>query len=161
MHADRLQPVPDRDVRAVRAVVEPAVREMMDLQLLCGLRPAELCAIRPCDLDTAGPVWTYRPPQNRQHVVHLGPVARDLLRARLERSGDEPGVPLFMPAAQYTEAVRLGCLAAGVPAFDPNRLRLTATYHMALRCGLDEAEAVLTHGEPSPTCPQWQWRPSV
>jgi integrase len=158
MQTDRIQPVPDRDVQAVRAAVEPAVREMMDLQLLCGLRPAELCGLKASDLDTTGPVWTYRPPQNRQHVVHLGPVAGDILRHRLERVSED-GAPLFMPLAQYTEAVRVGCLTAGVPAFDPNRLRLTAAYHMALRCGLEEAEAVLAHGEPSTTCPQWQWRP--
>jgi integrase len=156
MQTERIQPVPDRDVQAVRAAVEPAVREMMDLQLLCGLRPAELCAIRASDLDTSGPVWTYRPPQNRQHVVHLGPVARDILRKRVEHV--EAGAPLFMPVARYNEAVRRGCLAAGVPAFDPNRLRLTAAYRMALTCGLEEAEAVLAHGEPSTTCLQWQWR---
>lgn len=157
MQTERIQPVPDRDVQAVRAVVDPAVRDMMDLQLLCGLRPAELCAIRACDLDTSGPVWTYRPPQNRQHVVHLGPVAREILRGRLEHYG-HGDAPLFMPVPQYTEAVRVGCLAAGVPPFDPNRLRLTAAYRMALTCGLEEAEAVLAHGEPSTACPQWQWR---
>lgn len=158
MHFDGLHPVPAADVEAVKGAVDPTVRGMIELQLLCGLRPGELCAMRPCDLETSGLAWTYRPPRNGRHVVYLGPVSREVLRPMLAGRGDAPpDEPLFMPADRYAEAVRQGCLRAGVPPFDPNRLRLNAAYAMAIRYGLDDAGAALPHDEPTTAYPQWQW----
>lgn len=159
MQSDRIHPIPDAHIEAVKAVVEPAVRDMIEFQLLCGLRPAELCAMRPCDLDMSGGAsgWTYRPPHNGHHVVHLGPQARELLRSRL--TADRPAdAPLFVPLEQYAEAIRAACHRAAVPPFDPNRLRLTATYRMALQYGPAEAEAILGHGEPPKPILQWVMR---
>ncbi len=39
---------------------------MVRLQRLTGMRPAEVCILRKCDIDTTGDVWLYRPvEQNR------------------------------------------------------------------------------------------------
>ncbi len=65
------------------------VAAMVRLQLLTGMRPGEACVLRPCDLDTTGPVWLYRPPQHKTahkgkpRVVAIGPKAQEVLRPYL------------------------------------------------------------------------------
>jgi integrase len=60
---------------------------MIELQLLTGMRPGEVCAMRPADVDTTGAVWVYRPGQHklayrgRPREVVLGPKAQAVLRA--------------------------------------------------------------------------------
>src|SRR5207248_728808 len=57
----RVRPVPDAHVQKVLAVVPPTVRAMIEVQWLSGCRPQDVVQMRPCDLDTTGPVWEYRP----------------------------------------------------------------------------------------------------
>jgi integrase len=53
------------------------------------MRPGEVCAMRACDLDTAGPVWLYRPEchkmayRGKPRVITLGPRAQAIVRAHL------------------------------------------------------------------------------
>ena len=54
-----IKPVPDRDVEAVLKTVSPEIAAMIRLQILTGMRPDEVTAMRPCDLDTAGEIWNY------------------------------------------------------------------------------------------------------
>jgi integrase len=78
-------PVPEADVRATLPFLPPAVRAMVQVQLLSGMRPGEVCRLRPCDLDTAAAVWVYRPPQHKSlhrgkvRTVALGPKAQAVL----------------------------------------------------------------------------------
>ncbi len=59
---------------------------MIELQLFTGARPGELCAMRACDIDTAGAVWLYRPARHKAswrgkpRVVALGPRAQAVVR---------------------------------------------------------------------------------
>lgn len=87
----RVRPVPDDHVRRVIAVVPPAVRAMVEVQWLCGCRPQDVVQMRPCDIDTSGPVWEYRPRRFKtehhndhgspelDRVVYLGPKAQAIL----------------------------------------------------------------------------------
>ncbi len=81
-----VQPVPDAFVDAVRPFVLPEVWAMIQLQRLTGMRPGEVCRMRPADLDVTGPVWVYRPPQHKnlwrgkQRVIAIGPKAQAVLR---------------------------------------------------------------------------------
>jgi integrase len=58
---------------------------MIQVQLLTGLRPGEVCRLRPCDLDTTGDVWFFRPVQHKNacrwkaRAVAIGPRAREVL----------------------------------------------------------------------------------
>jgi integrase len=80
-------PVPLDDVNACLPFLRPAVRAMVRLQLLTGMRPGEVCRLRPCDLDRSGEVWFFRPVQHKtlhrgkDRVVALGPRAQALLEA--------------------------------------------------------------------------------
>src|SRR4051794_41808518 len=59
--SEPVRPVPEAFVRAVLPHVLPPVAAMIELQLLTGARPGELCVMRACDLDTAGGGGFYRP----------------------------------------------------------------------------------------------------
>lgn len=80
-----VMPVEEAHVRATLPFLRPAVRAMVQVQLLTGMRPGEVCQLRPCDLDTAAAVWLFRPTQHkarhrdRPRVVAVGPRAQRLL----------------------------------------------------------------------------------
>jgi integrase len=84
---DPVLPVAEEAVRATLPFLQPALRAMVRVQLLTGMRPGEVCQLRPRDLDATGAVWLYRPPQhktlhrNKPRVVAIGPRAQELLAA--------------------------------------------------------------------------------
>ncbi|MBN9523571.1 tyrosine-type recombinase/integrase [bacterium] len=88
-------PVADADVRATLPFLGSVVRGMVEVQLLTGMRPGEVCRLRPCDIDATGDVWVYRPGQHKtrhrgkERVVAIGPRARVVLDhlAPAERTG--------------------------------------------------------------------------
>lgn len=83
--SDPIEPAPPEYVRAALPKLRPHVRGMIELQLLTGMRPGEVCRIRPCDIDTSGDVWIYRPRQHKNahreksRVVFVGPKGRAVL----------------------------------------------------------------------------------
>jgi integrase len=78
-------PAPDDQVEAVRRLVSPQVRAMIDLQLLTGARPGEVCQMRWCDVQTGQDVWEYRPAAHKTahhghaRVILIGPKAKLVL----------------------------------------------------------------------------------
>ena len=58
-------PVDEETVQATLPHLPPVVAEMVRLQRLTGCRPGEVCKIRPCDFDTSGEVWSYRPESHK------------------------------------------------------------------------------------------------
>jgi integrase len=101
-------PVPFDVVQATMPHMQPTVRAMVDVQLLTGARPGEVCAMRGVDLDTSGPLWLYRPGgdlgptgqhktahHGHQRVIVLGPKAQAVLRPFLKA---DPSAYLFSPA---------------------------------------------------------------
>ncbi len=82
-----IQPVEWEHVVATLPFLRPHVAAMIQVQWLTGMRPGEVCSIRPCDIDTSAAVWVYRPPyskmsyQGRQRVIAIGPRAQAVLRA--------------------------------------------------------------------------------
>lgn len=88
----RVGPAPPEAVAATRTCVSAQVRAMIDLQLLTGMRPGEVCSIQPCSINMSSAVWAYRPTQHktahqgRERVVYLGPQAQAVLRPFLSRA---------------------------------------------------------------------------
>jgi integrase len=74
---------------------------MIELQLLSGMRPGEVCIMRAKDLETSGDVWIYRPEkhkeENRGHAreIYLGPKAQAVVKKFLKPSTE---AYLFSPA---------------------------------------------------------------
>lgn len=84
-----VRPVPAAFIRTVRRHLSRQVWAMIELQRLSGMRPGEVVAMRACDLDTSGKVWTYTPAEHKtEHhgharTVYLGPRAQLVLRSFL------------------------------------------------------------------------------
>jgi integrase len=86
-----VQPVPDSILNATLDRLPPMVADMAQLQRFTGCRPEEVCLIRPCDLDTSGDVWSYRPESHktqhhgRERIIFIGPKGQAILRPYLLR----------------------------------------------------------------------------
>jgi integrase len=109
-----VRPVADEVVAATLPHLRPQVAAMVRLQLLTGMRPGEVVAMRGVDLEMTGPVWVYRPgsdagPHGRHKTAHrgqprvvlIGPRAQEVLRPWLRLNLQEY---LFQPReamAQY------------------------------------------------------------
>jgi integrase len=83
--------VPDAWVDAVLSVVPPTIGAMIRLQLLSGMRPGEVCRMRPCDLTTSRNPWVYQQSKHKtahlgkRRRVYLGPEAQAVIRPFLQR----------------------------------------------------------------------------
>jgi integrase len=89
-----VQPVADDVVDATLPHLPPIVADMVQLQRLTGMRPGEVCAVRPCDIDRTGDVWTYTPATHKtQHhgktrTVFIGERGQAILLKYLARRSD-------------------------------------------------------------------------
>ncbi len=87
---ERVRPVNQGRVDAVRPFVSRQVRAMIDLQIMTGMRPGEACIMRACDLDTTGRIWIYRPEshktkhQGHDRELYLGPRAQEVVKPFLK-----------------------------------------------------------------------------
>ncbi len=88
---DPVRPVPGSYIEAVKAELPAVICAMIDVQLLTGARPGEVCVMRPIDIDTTNPVWAYRPVRHksshlgRGRVIMLGPRAQEAVNPFLAR----------------------------------------------------------------------------
>jgi integrase len=79
-------PVAVEVVEATLPQLSRPVAGMVRLQLLTGMRPAEACMMRGCDLTPGEPTWIYRPASHktawrgRKREIPLGPKAQALIR---------------------------------------------------------------------------------
>lgn len=88
--SEPVKPVPEAIVKATLPFLSRHLQAMVNLQLLTGMRPGEVCAMRGCDLDTTGRLWLYRPHQHKtlhhghERIVYIGPQARQILEQFLK-----------------------------------------------------------------------------
>ncbi|MGE0760674.1 MAG: tyrosine-type recombinase/integrase [Pirellulaceae bacterium] len=148
---DPVKPVPAAFVEAVKAIVAPQLRTMIELQELTGMRPGEVVAMRTCDIDTSGKLWTYTPRRHKtQHHGHerriyLGPQAQSLLKPWLRLHLE---AHLFQPREavewqrQQRAANRKTPLSCGnrpgtnrkrAPKRKPSEAYTVRAYHQAIR----------------------------
>jgi integrase len=84
-------PVDDSTVESTLPHLPRVVADMVRLQRLTGMRPQEICALRPCDIDRSGNIWIYVPEfhktehHGRERKVFMGPKAKALLHDYLDR----------------------------------------------------------------------------
>jgi len=95
-----IKPVPEAWVMAIVTHVSPQVAAMVQLQWLTGMRPCEVVAMRPCDIDRSNDVWIYEPFDHKNRwrghdrKIPLGPKAQAILQPFLDR---DPTAYLFSP----------------------------------------------------------------
>lgn len=89
-------------VRATAKHLSPPLRAMVRIQAATGMRPSELCAMRPCDIDmTNDAAWIYRPAKHK--TAHLGitkaiPITGDARAAITPFLSRDPESFCFSPA---------------------------------------------------------------
>ena len=131
---------------------------MVRLQRLTGARPAEVCILRPCDVNRSGEIWLYRPFRHKTErhghvrVVMIGPKSQAVLLRYLAR-GQETFC--FRPidseakrrAAQHSERKtplscgnRPGSVKTKKPKRAPSERYATASYRRAIHRACDKAE---------------------
>ena len=93
-------PVAEAVVDATVGHLGPVTRAMVRLQQYTGMRPGEVCSLRPMDVDQVGVVvggvrvWVFRPPQHKtswrghKKAVAIGPKGQLALRPFLDRPAD-------------------------------------------------------------------------
>ena len=80
-------------------------------QLLAGMRPGEVLAMRVCDLNMSGDVWEYVPQSHktqhhkRRRIVFIGPKVQDVLRPFLK-----PELTGYLFSPRDVREVKPGCI---------------------------------------------------
>jgi integrase len=97
-----VRPVPEDLLDKTIPLLPPALRDVARLQLLSGMRPGEVLTLMPCNLETSGPVWLYRPDTHKtahigkERCVPLGPQCQEIIRTWLPSNVE---AYLFDPSA--------------------------------------------------------------
>jgi integrase len=92
---DPVEPVDEGTVNETLKFLSPITQAMVRLQLLTGMRPGEVCIMRPCDITIQlhGP-WVYRPAshktehRDRERRIYIGPEGQEILRPYLDRDAE-------------------------------------------------------------------------
>jgi integrase len=99
--SEPVKPVADHLVEGALEFLSPTVRAMVRLQLVTGMRPGEMCAMRTGNIDTTGELWLYQPAKHKtqhhghQRLIFLGPKAKAILGPLLR---PDLQLPIFSPA---------------------------------------------------------------
>lgn len=89
-----VKPANIEHVRATAKFLSPPLRAMVRIQAATGMRPGEVCAMRPMDVDRSGEVWVYRPEDHKTawrgktKAVPIIGDAREALQPFLNRPAD-------------------------------------------------------------------------
>ena len=93
-------PIEDAIVQITLGYMPETVADMVIVQRLTGMRPGEVCMMRPKDIDRTSEVWLYRPHSHktehheRQRTIPVGPKGQEVLLRYLAR---DPEMYCFRP----------------------------------------------------------------
>ena len=119
-----VMPVSKATVEKTMPYLRPIVRDMVRLQLLTGMRPGEICKLRPCDIDRDSDVWEYTPRSHktarhgRSRIVYIGPEAQTLLTPYIQR---DSSLPCFSPVESMAVFFKVKSEARVTPLSCGNR----------------------------------------
>ena len=94
--AEPVRPVVESVLQATLPYLGRIVRDMVQVQRRGGMRPNEVCSLRPADVDRSGDVWIYKPLIHklsylgRERVIPIGPKAQEILQPYMDRPMDQP-----------------------------------------------------------------------
>ncbi|MAT69910.1 MAG: integrase [Planctomycetaceae bacterium] len=150
-------PVDDATIDATLPHLPEVVADMVRFQRATGCRPAEVCNLRPCDVDLSSEVWLYQPPNHKtahhgkERTIFIGPKGQAVLLKYLAR---DPEAHCFQPrdseakrlAAQHAARKtplscgnRPGTNKARKPKKRPGDKYDTQSYGAAVRRGAEKA----------------------
>ena len=170
---DPIGSVDDADVEKTLPHLPQVIADMVRLQRFTGMRPGEVCMLRPIDIDQTGDVWLFKPIKHKtQHrgksrVILIGPQAQGILLRYLARDAEsycfspadseskrrvargrgtkgKTYAPKYHPGV-YRRAIHRAAETAGVSQWAPNQLRHTAATEIRKKFGLEAAQVLLGH----------------
>lgn len=108
---EAVRPVEIRSVLATLPYLSPTVSAMVRVQLLCGMRPQDVCRMTGRELEMKDDIWMYRPAEHKNAhkgqslVKAIPPAAQEIIKPFL-RSG--PSEILFSPVdtCEYFDSIR-------------------------------------------------------
>ena len=145
------QAVGHNDIEAVRSLVSPLVRDLIDVQRLTGARSGELLMLTTAMIDRTGEVWKAALVDHKcQHhgqsrTLHFGPQAQLILAKYLSADFDQPLFKILRTA--YCRAITRACEKAGIERWVPHQLRHTAADAVRQQFGLEHTQSVLGHSK--------------
>jgi integrase len=95
-----VSPVSIEIVRATAGHLSPVVKAMLRIHTATGMRPSELCNMRPCDIDRSSDVWVYRPPKHKNRSKGKSraiPIIGDAREAIIDYLNRDPQSHCFSP----------------------------------------------------------------
>jgi len=141
--------VADGSIEAIKKLVRPLVRDLIDIQRLTGSRSGELLMMTTGMLNRTGNVWSAELSDNkcRHHgksrTLHFGPKAQLILTKYLSA---DPDAKLFKMTRQaYCRAITRVCDKLEIARWVPHQLRHTAAEVVRDEFGLEHAQSVLGH----------------
>lgn len=95
-------------VRAAQVFMTNALRSMVEVHLLTGMRPGELCGMRWEEIDTKSieDVWLYRPTEHKtkhhgqDRLIAIGPRAQSVI---VESLGSQPRTGAVFPVSLHSD----------------------------------------------------------
>lgn len=84
-----VEPVAVADVLHTLPYLSPTVQEMIRVQLLCGMRPQDVCGLTASSIDTSGKIWLARPQKHKNSLrgksltKAIPPEAQGILKTRM------------------------------------------------------------------------------
>ena len=120
----KIKPVPKADVDKTVENLHPIAADMVRIQLLTGMRPGELCQLRPIDIDRSKETWVFVPEHHKnEHRGHERPIcigkqAQAILAPYLFRGQDQY---CFQPAEAVEQMRRRRNLERKTPPNQGNK----------------------------------------
>jgi len=144
--ATATEPVTPVPVDILNKTIEASpktIADMIRVQVLTGMRPGELCMMRPADIDVSDKVWIYKPQTHktehhgRQRFIPIGPQAQRIIKPYIAKR--KPMDTVFTPEDAHRERLE----RAGKPkymafqmsrsTFKPGRAFDNGTYRNAIQ----------------------------
>lgn len=138
-------------IEAVRGLVSPLVRDLIDLQLATGARSGELLQLTSGMIYRSGDVWFAELSDHKTRhlgkgrILWFGPKSQLILTKYLSRELSHPLFSIIRTA--YCRAITRACERAGIPRWVPHQLRHTNAHIVREEFGLEHAQATLGHAK--------------
>jgi integrase len=147
-------------VAAVLPYMNETVRDMVRLQLLTAMRPAEVCKLRLDEIDRVAIPWRWTPKQHKtaykgkRRAIFFGPAARDIIEPYVGTGlmfTNTKGKPwttrtyrlaIWRACDRWSAEMGLDRLAS---RWAPNRLRKAKLTEIDREAGADASRAVAGH----------------
>jgi len=99
----KIKPVALAVVEKTLPFMPPVIDDMVRVQLLCAMRPQDVCNMRLIDIDRSKEVWRYEPythkneDKDKERIIAIGPKTQAILAAYLFEKEETPEAFLFSP----------------------------------------------------------------